>query len=1270
MKKVYSFLVALMALCVMANAQSQLGGLRGKIIDSKTKKPVDYASIQLKLNGVIKAQVKSDDDGEFVIKPLQPGDYTLEVSFIGYQSQSISGISVISDADAYQNVSLMPSAGQELETVVIKAKKVLVDREGKGGGTKTAEEIMRLPQRNANMVANTFAGVDARAGGTPSIRGARADGTAYYIDGVRIQANSSINIPQNAIDQIQVITSGTPAQYGDFTGGAIAINTKAPSRNWMRAFEYITASPFYGWTGDNTHYNELQGFISGPILIANKGKQDKERVLLGFSFAGSAVYAKDGRLPAVDLYRASDAAQARIEANPLTRTATGGFVPTGEYLTKSDLVKVDQRQNVASYSANVQGNFAYQPTTNISIRLGYQSNYSRGAGFSFANSLLNYDNNQLTQDFTGRVTAQFTQTFVKPETEEKDKQAVFSGFYYTARFSYERRFVESMNSDYERDIFNYGYVGKFKTYSVDGYGLVTKEQGQAPDEFHYIDKNGQSKTLYTSAYRRNFGTFDTAYTFEPQADNVRSNYTRSIYDYYASQGQNLTSLSQLRGLGGLTNGDNPVGLYSNMWSSPGTVQGGYSKSMFETYTLFVMSEASVAPKKNPKAKHDLQFGFTYEQQFRRSYGVAATGIWSLMRQQINKQFVGLDTNNYTLKFDQFGNFQDTVIFANYIDEDQQSNFDKNLRNKLIASGELDVYGNPITNQTRIDVNSYAPNKFSLDMFSADELFNNGNSYISYTGYDRLGNRVSGKKSVNDFLNDPTNRALAAYQPVYMAAWLQDKFVFKDLIVRAGVRFDRFDANQVVLQDPYSLVPIYSVGDVKGGNLKGLSASIPSNIGDDYKVYVDTKTPNSASRVNITGYRNGNDWYDKDGNPVSDPSSLWRDAQRENSDVENGNIPFLVKDADNSGIATPIAASFRDYKPDIKISPRIWFSFPISTTSQFFGTYDVLVQRPTESNVAQIDDYFYLNNRRTGIIANPDLRMTQVTDYEIGFRQQIGDNSALGIVASYREFRNLIQLYRFVEAYPFPYTSFSNLDFSTVKSFRLEYELKDLGNINLSATYMVQFANGTGSNSQSSSALVQVGLPTLRNIFPLDYDTRHTLKGTIDYHYRSGKDYDGPIVAGKKILENAGINFIFNYTSGRPYTQTIIAIPEVQSGVVSRSQVKGTINGSNLPPQFFIDMNIDKNFIVKKESIAGKTTIYRIRVFLWMQNVLNAANVLSVYKFTGSAYDDGYLASPQSIEQKRVATSSQSFVDLYNTRMVNPNFFALPRLTRIGVSLYF
>lgn len=62
-------------------------------------------------------------------------------------------------------------------------------------------------------------------GGTPIFRGSRADGTAYYIDGVRVQSGST-NIPANAIDQIQVITGGTPAQYGDLWEGPFQLQPK------------------------------------------------------------------------------------------------------------------------------------------------------------------------------------------------------------------------------------------------------------------------------------------------------------------------------------------------------------------------------------------------------------------------------------------------------------------------------------------------------------------------------------------------------------------------------------------------------------------------------------------------------------------------------------------------------------------------------------------------------------------------------------------------------------------------------------------------------------------------------------------------------------------------------------------------------------------------------------------------------------------------------------------------------------------------------------
>lgn len=46
--------------------------------------------------------------------------------------------------------------------------------------------LVTAPNQNINMIAAYVRGVDSRNGETPTIRGARPEGTAYYIDGVRI----------------------------------------------------------------------------------------------------------------------------------------------------------------------------------------------------------------------------------------------------------------------------------------------------------------------------------------------------------------------------------------------------------------------------------------------------------------------------------------------------------------------------------------------------------------------------------------------------------------------------------------------------------------------------------------------------------------------------------------------------------------------------------------------------------------------------------------------------------------------------------------------------------------------------------------------------------------------------------------------------------------------------------------------------------------------------------------------------------------------------
>jgi hypothetical protein len=86
-----TFPVLIMLFCVMipslvrSQSPSLHGEIRGKVLDSKTKTPLDYASIviQNSRHKVI-AQVLSDDDGSYIVKQMDPGEYTIKVTNLGY----------------------------------------------------------------------------------------------------------------------------------------------------------------------------------------------------------------------------------------------------------------------------------------------------------------------------------------------------------------------------------------------------------------------------------------------------------------------------------------------------------------------------------------------------------------------------------------------------------------------------------------------------------------------------------------------------------------------------------------------------------------------------------------------------------------------------------------------------------------------------------------------------------------------------------------------------------------------------------------------------------------------------------------------------------------------------------------------------------------------------------------------------------------------------------------------------------------------------------
>ena len=1218
------------------------GAIKGKLTDKNTKEGIPFANVVAMMNGTMVAGANTDINGDFIIKPLNPGKYDLKASYVGFQAKIISGVLVSVDKTSYQNIDLNPSTVELKNIEIVAYSKPLIDPDTKSGGTITREEYQAMPSKDINSVASTTAGVyQADEGKSLNMRGQRDGGTSYYVDGQKVVG--SANVPQSAMDQITVITGGTPASYGDATGGVISITTRGPQSEYFGSVEAITSEVL-----DKYGYNFLGFSVGGPILLkkdsANPGVKNS---ILGFIISGETSYEKDPSPSAVGFYKVNDATLHGLETSPLRPAAQGqGFVPTAEYITNSDLQPIAARQNVAQKILRLNAKLDFKASPSVNFTLGGSIDYNNRHDFIYEYALFNPVNNPQVIETTWRVFAKVTQKFGGVMTDSKDAKeksaSNVQNAYYTIQAGYSD-FRQVVQSDVHQDnLFDYGYYGQFNQY---------KARTFAPGQVMY---NGHLVNGYVQS-----GTRDSLLTFTPSALNpLAADYTSEYYNYVGAG--NVTTGAQVQQGLGLLNGDRPSNVYS-LWYNTGRQYGGYA--VVDKTQTTVRANFSADVFKN----HAIQVGFEYDQRSESEYTINSIGLWTLMRQLANFHLTQMDLSNPIYVP---GGTYDYFYYNQKYDPTSQTQFDKSLRTAL---------GMAVNSTTWIDVDAYKPSTYSLKMFSADDLLNfGGNPNLKYFGYDYTGQKTNSNASFSDFFtakdaNGNFAREIPAFRPIYMAGYIQDKFDFRDIKFNVGLRIDRYDANQMMLKDKYLLYDAKTAGEV--GN-QFASQPRPSNIGSDYVVYVNAIQNPTA----IVGYRNGDTWYDANGTFVTDPSVLAKATQ-------TGNItPYLV----NPNQKAVAVTAFTPYVPQVNFMPRIAFSFPISEQANFFAHYDVLTQRP--SGVSSADpinrlnptDYLFFESLQGNILNNPALKPERTTDYELGFTQVLSEkkNSSITLSAFYREMRDMVQITKINQAYPVSYLTYGNIDFGTVKGFTAAYDLRRINGVALTASYTLQFADGSGSNSGTAYGLVNTNQPNLRTTIPLDFDQRHAVVLNVDYRFGSGGNYHGPVwTKGKgdgaktiKVLNNVGANLVLRAGSGTPYSGQMNATPEgqVPLGVASRPTLAGSPNGSRLPWQYRMDLRVDKNIDLtwggKKEGSQKKAA--NLNVYIQVLNILNTANILSVYRYTGNPNDDGYIndAATQSVIAS--SPSQQSFKDLYALKVNNPSNYSIPRRTRLGILLSF
>ncbi len=1268
MAMIKKLLATLGVIILFTGAAFSQSRIQGKVVD-QTGSALAFTKVFLKVGDRVVNLATADQNGDYQMFNVEAGTYDLvaDAQMTCKKSQKKESVQVPSNQVLFIDFTI--DCTSDVREVVIKYVPPVFDQDNTTSSSRiTGDDIRTTPGRSVTSALANLEGVSSVDGAMTSVRGNRSDGQQTIVDGMRVRGGTGVSM--SSIEEVQLIQGGVPAEYGDGTSFTV-ITTKQAPKEFNGSVEL---------RGSIDGYNNFLAAVSvtGPLL---KGKNRNDPTRIGFLFSGEVSYTHDGSPARGGTWVANDDALQAIIDNPLRYDPVqfGVNYQEAAYLTSESFHKERVRKNAGSwdYLGQLKLDFILGKKHNMKLTLSGSYEYGIGKSWGSTYALFDGANNPISSSDNARVNARFTHRVVTNDT------AVLKNLTYELNASYIHVNSNSYAAQHKDRIFEYGYVGQFTTNKQKSYSYV--------DELHLTDpETGEDIVIYGANEFQ--GWYDSLVTFRVNpnfnVNPILSQYTlnfleqfpvETINEYYG--GAIPYDLSLYQQFGALRNGDSPDMIYS-MYYAPGTVLGGYSKSTMDQLGI----KASVSMNIQ---KHELKFGYDFEKLTYRGYGLAPTTLWTLMRNEANSHIGELDKDHFIITDDGENIWVD---YNRLISIDDQTAFDRNLREHL----GLDPNGDDW-----LDIDNMSPNTFDISMFSAEELLmgtSSGQSpLVSYYGYDYTGKKYNKKTTIEDFFNNvgadgQKTYNIGAYEPIYMAFYIQDKFAINSLLFNVGLRVDRFDANQSVLKDPYLFREAYTVGDLKKIN-SSLSDKFVSNANDDWVVYYqgnDTYLSeadiagDNQMYTSIVGYRSGDTWYNANGEEVTNPETAL-------SLSVNG--PILKNEIDQMNSITKVeAGAFTDYKAQWSVMPRISFSFPVNDNSLFYAHYNIITSRPTNLQISPVD-YLFISKRNSAndIINNPNMKPQQSIDYEIGFRQKVGAKSAISISAYYSEKRNQIQAYRFSGAYPNTYYSYQNIDFGTVQGFTFSYKMNRTKNVTLSANYTLQFAKGTGSSSQSQLAIIQAGQPNLRTLTNLSFDQRHRIGVNLDYRFTSGQDYkenNGPVsqkivkdengnetVKEIEWLANTGFSLLFSAASGTPYTRSSTPYSNIVAG--TNSTLSGSINGSNMPWQYQADLRIDKtfmfNFNKNKKDENGKTKAAKIgylTVYVDIQNLFNFKNVISVYDYTGNPDDDGYLSAAAYQQQINSQIYVPSYINYYEMRVQNPYNYSRPFRASLGIQFGF
>jgi len=288
-KKVSAFLLAaifgLVTLCSAQSGARDTGKIAGKIVDSKTGEPVIGANVAI--TGTTQGAA-TDIDGSFLIDNVDPGIYSVTISYISYAQKTVTGVEVNPKETTRLTISLQPeTVNMEEVTVTAQASQNseagLLSIQRKSVSVQdglSSEQISKIGDGDVGAAMKRVTGITVQNGKDIFVRGLGNRYSNIQLNGSQVPSTDPNKkeaptdlFGSGLVESIMVQKTYTADQMAEFSGGSVKIETKqfpydrsfnisySTSFNTLSSFEKTLSSP-----GSST---DFLGYDNGKRSLPN-----------------------------------------------------------------------------------------------------------------------------------------------------------------------------------------------------------------------------------------------------------------------------------------------------------------------------------------------------------------------------------------------------------------------------------------------------------------------------------------------------------------------------------------------------------------------------------------------------------------------------------------------------------------------------------------------------------------------------------------------------------------------------------------------------------------------------------------------------------------------------------------------------------------------------------------------------------------------------------------------------------------------------------------